>query len=50
MLAETPMRIVSTLLFSSIVYWMVGLNPGASNFFIFASIILLEGLSGLGTF
>lgn len=48
MLAETPMRIVSTLLFSSIVYWMVGLNPGASNFFIFASIVFLEGLAGLG--
>ena len=48
MLAETPMRIVSTLLFSSIVYWMVGLNPGASNFFIFVAIILLEGLAGLG--
>lgn len=48
LLAESPARILSSLLFASIVYWMAGLNPGAKRFFIFVAIIFVEGLTAIG--
>lgn len=45
--AETPVRVLSSLLFASIVYWMVGLNPGAKQFFTFFAICFVESLTAI---
>ena len=36
------------LLFGCIVYWIVGLNPAASAFFIFCALLIVEGLAAQG--
>ena len=40
-IAEFPNQVIFPLIFSSIAYWMVGLNPNVQNFFIFVLIIFL---------
>eukprot|EP00667_Euglena_gracilis_P001974 EG_transcript_1975 len=39
--SELPFQILLPVLFSSIFYWLVGLNPGVGQFFIFMAIIIL---------
>ncbi|KAK9828718.1 hypothetical protein WJX72_001697 [[Myrmecia] bisecta] len=45
LLAESPARLVQTILFVCIVYWAVGLNPSASRFFIFICVLVLEAFA-----
>lgn len=47
-IAELPINLLSPLLFGAAVYWMVGLNPLASCFFIFLGILLLTGFAAIG--
>lgn len=43
-----PLRVGQGVLFGSIIYWIVGLNPSASAFFIFCAILIVEGLAAQG--
>ncbi|GAB4815997.1 hypothetical protein N2152v2_003043 [Parachlorella kessleri] len=45
---DVPLRVGQCLLFGVIVYWIVGLNPSPSAFFIFVALLLLEGLAAQG--
>ena len=45
---DIPLRVGQGLLFGVIVYWIVGLNPAASAFFIFVAILVVEGLAAQG--
>lgn len=45
---DIPLRVGQGLLFGCIVYWIVGLNPSASAFFIFVCILIVEGLAAQG--
>lgn len=46
--AELPLNLCSPLLFSVIVYWLVGLNESPTRFACFIVLILLTGLAGIG--
>jgi ABC-type multidrug transport system ATPase subunit/ABC-type multidrug transport system permease subunit len=50
-ICDMPVRVGQGLLFGCIVYWIVGLNPAASAFFVFVCLLIVEGLAsqGLGT-
>lgn len=45
---DIPLRVGQGLLFGCIVYWIVGLNPAASAFFIFVCILIMQGLASQG--
>lgn len=47
MLAETSTQIITPMLFSCIVYWLVGLQPVASKFFIFMAFMVLSNLAAV---
>ncbi|KAG7673347.1 hypothetical protein Ndes2526B_g03213 [Nannochloris sp. 'desiccata'] len=47
-ICDIPLRVGQGLLFGCIVYWIVGLNPNAGAFFIFCSILIVEGLAAQG--
>ena len=47
-LRELPLNLCSPLLFSVIVYWLVGLNPSPTRFACFLVLIMLTGLTGIG--
>eukprot|EP00794_Sanderia_malayensis_P003789 gene3789-4312_t len=47
MLAELPWNIIGPFLFSTIVYWMIGLSATATQYFIFVGIILLINQNAL---
>ena len=51
-LSDLPLRIAVGLIYSSIVYWIAGLNPGFSNYVMFMVILVLIRLGGesIGTF
>ena len=44
--AETATQLPIPIVFSAIVYWLVGLQPDASKFFIFAAFMVLCNLAG----
>jgi len=44
--AETATQLPIPIIFSAIVYWLVGLQPTASKFFIFTAFMLLCNLAG----
>ncbi|XP_018015632.1 protein white isoform X2 [Hyalella azteca] len=45
--AEIPMAVLQPVLFVGVIYYMVGLNPGADNFFICMGIIVLVANIGV---
>jgi ABC-type multidrug transport system permease subunit len=45
--AELPLNILSPLLFSVIIYWLVGLNPAPTRFVCFLVLIVETGLAGI---
>jgi len=45
-IAELAIKLWSPILFAVIVYWMAWLNPHASNFFVFVSILVLIAMCG----
>ncbi|KAK9806141.1 hypothetical protein WJX72_003105 [[Myrmecia] bisecta] len=45
LLAESPTRLLQTILFVCIMYWAVGFNPSAERFFIFICIHLLQAFA-----
>jgi ABC-type multidrug transport system ATPase subunit/ABC-type multidrug transport system permease subunit len=47
-ICDIPTRVGQGLLFGCIVYWIVGLNPAASAFFIFCALLIVEGLAAQG--
>ncbi|KAL4452063.1 hypothetical protein ABPG75_007725 [Micractinium tetrahymenae] len=47
-ICDMPLRVGQGLLFGSILYWIVGLNPSAAAFFIFCCLVVCEGLAGQG--
>ena len=47
-ICDIPARVGQGLLFGCIVYWIVGLNPAASAFFIFCALLIVEGLTAQG--
>lgn len=47
-ICDIPIRVGQGLLFGCIVYFIVGLNPAASAFFIFCCILIVEGLASQG--
>jgi len=47
-ICDIPARVGQGLLFGCIVYWIVGLNPAASAFFIFCAMLIVEGLTAQG--
>lgn len=47
-ICDIPVRVGQGLLFGCIVYWIVGLNPAASAFFIFCALLIVEGLTAQG--
>lgn len=47
-ICDIPIRVGQGLLFGCIVYFIVGLNPAASAFFIFCCILIVEGLAAQG--
>jgi ABC-type multidrug transport system permease subunit len=47
-ICDIPLRVVQALLFGCIVYWIVGLNPSASAFFIFVALLFVEALASQG--
>jgi len=47
-ICDMPTRVGQGLLFGCIVYWIVGLNPAASAFFIFCALLIVEGLAAQG--
>jgi len=47
-ICDIPLRVGQGLLFGCIVYWIVGLNPSASAFFIFVCVLVVEGLAAQG--
>lgn len=47
-ICDIPTRVGQGLLFGCIVYWIVGLNPAASAFFIFCALLIVEGLTAQG--
>lgn len=47
-ICDVPLRVGQGLLFGVIIYWIVGLNPSASAFFIFVCILIVEGLAAQG--
>jgi ABC-type multidrug transport system ATPase subunit/ABC-type multidrug transport system permease subunit len=47
-ICDIPLRVGQGLLFGAILYWIVGLNPSASAFFIFCCIVICEGLAAQG--
>lgn len=47
-ICDVPARVGQGLLFGCIVYWIVGLNPAASAFFIFCALLIVEGLTAQG--
>lgn len=47
-ICDMPTRVGQGLLFGCIVYWIVGLNPAASAFFVFCALLIVEGLAAQG--
>ena len=47
-ICDMPLRIFQALLFSSIIYWIAGLNPSAAAYFIFCCVIIMEALAAQG--
>ncbi|EFN55090.1 hypothetical protein CHLNCDRAFT_134988 [Chlorella variabilis] len=47
-ICDMPLRVGQGLLFGSILYWIVGLNPSAKAFFIFCALTICEGLAAQG--
>lgn len=47
-ICDIPLRVVQAMLFGCIVYWIVGLNPSASAFFIFVALLFVEALASQG--
>ncbi|KAL4437525.1 hypothetical protein ABPG77_003506 [Micractinium sp. CCAP 211/92] len=47
-ICDMPLRVGQGLLFGTILYWIVGLNPSAAAFFVFCCLVICEGLAGQG--
>ena len=45
--ADTILQLPGPIIFSCIVYWMVGLQAGASNFFIFVGFMILTSMASV---
>ncbi|KAJ3343879.1 hypothetical protein HDU93_005162 [Gonapodya sp. JEL0774] len=46
--ADVPTRVINTITFGTILYWMAGLNPQASRFFIFLLVVFFTGFAYAG--
>ena len=46
-LCELPLNLLPCVMFGSILYWIVGLNPGVDNFFIFLLALMLEAVTAI---
>ena len=46
-LVEAPLNVLPCIVFGSIIYWIVGLNPGMDQFFQFLAILMLEALTSV---